>query len=226
MKIFTAINRRINKLKSIAFFKSLHKKYAEYSMVLPNDYVDCLKLVDAYKNVNGCVVECGVWRGGMIAAIAEVFGTEREYFLFDSFEGLPPAKEIDGKTALDWQANTEGKNYHDNCAASIEWSQKAMQIANAKNVHFVKGWFQDTVPNFKCTTPIAILRLDGDWYESTMVCLENLFNKVQVGGLIILDDYYSWDGCSKALHDYLSKNKRSEKIFKAYSGGCFLVKQD
>jgi O-methyltransferase len=58
-----------------------------------------------------------------------------------------------------------------------------------------------------------------------MVCLDHLFEKVVIGGVIIVDDYYSWDGCSKALHDYLSKNKRPERIVQLYEGGCYLIKR-
>jgi hypothetical protein len=162
----------------------------------------------------------------MIAGIADVYGTERQYYLFDSFEGLPAPREIDGQTALDWaEKKEEAPNYYDNCRAEMEWAQKAMAIAKAKNTTLVKGWFNDTVPSFQPKEPIAILRLDGDWYDSTIVCLEHLFPHVAEGGLIILDDYYAWDGCAKALHDYLSKYKRPERITKAYTSGCFLIKK-
>ena len=203
----------------------VHKKFLEFSMVLRRDYIDCLKLVSKFKDINGSVIECGVWRGGMIAGIAEVMGKERHYHLFDSFEGLPDAKEIDGEGALAWKHLGSANNY-DNCTAEIEWAQKAMELAGVTNKSsFIKGWFDDTVPKFETNEPIAVLRLDGDWYDSTMVCLEHLFPKVAVGGLIILDDYYAWDGCSKALHDYLSKYKRPERIIKAYSSGCYLIKK-
>jgi O-methyltransferase len=58
-----------------------------------------------------------------------------------------------------------------------------------------------------------------------MVCFERFFPQVTTGGVIILDDYYTWDGCTKALHDYLSKNQRSEPIIQTYKGGCYLIKR-
>ncbi len=216
----------VKEFKSNAAYNAVYKKYSNYTMVPQKDYTDCLNLVAKYKNIGGCIIECGVWRGGMIAGIAEVFGTDRQYHLFDSFEGLPDAKEIDGSGALAWQADKDSPNYHDNCTAGIEWSQKAMQLAKTSKVDFIKGWFDDTIPTFQLKEPIALLRLDGDWYDSTMVCLENLFPHVATGGLIILDDYYAWDGCSRALHDYLSKYKRSERIKQAYTSGCYLIKKD
>ena len=89
-------------------------------------YVANLCIVRALQSVPGCVVECGVWRGGMIAGIAEVLGPEREYILFDSFEGLPPAKEIDGEAALAWQSDKSSPLYHDNCAAEQKFAAEAM----------------------------------------------------------------------------------------------------
>ena len=73
-------------------------------MLHEGKYVNNLELCFEYKRIPGCVVECGVWRGGMSAGMAEVLGVERNYFLFDSFEGLPPAREdLDGTAAVAWQ---------------------------------------------------------------------------------------------------------------------------
>lgn len=216
----------LKEIQTDKFYTPIHKKYLQFTMVKRRDYIDCLKLVSQFKDINGSIIECGVWRGGMIAGIADVMGSNRNYYLFDSFEGLPDAKEIDGQTAIDWQADKESAGYYDNCKAEMEWAQKAMVLAGVTNkTSFIKGWFDDTVPQFKVEEPIAVLRLDGDWYDSTMVCLDHLFPKVAEGGLIILDDYYAWDGCSKALHDYLSKHKRPERIIQAYSSGCYLIKK-
>lgn len=224
--IIDIAKKYLKEIKSDLKYGPLHKKYSGFSMVTQRDYIDCLKLVAEFKNIKGSVIECGVWRGGMIAGIAEVLGKDRNYYLFDSFEGLPDAKEIDGETAIAWQADKDADIYYDNCKAEIEWAQKAMNLANvAGTTSFIKGWFENTVPQFKTEEPIAVLRLDGDWYDSTMVCLEHLFPRVIAGGLIILDDYYAWDGCSKALHDYLSKHQRAERIIQAYSSGCYLIKK-
>ena len=193
-------------------------------MVEKQDFIDCLSLVSKFENIEGCVVECGVWRGGMMGGIAETMGNKRDYYLFDSFEGLPPAKEIDGASAIAWQKDVDSPGYFENCKAEMDWAEKAMMKTKVKNYKLVKGWFDKTIPTYTFDKPIGVLHLDGDWYDSTMVCLENLFMKVAKGGLIILDDYYVWEGCSKALHDYLSINKRPESIERAYSSGCYLIK--
>ncbi|GIU82442.1 MAG: hypothetical protein D6687_12035 [Acidobacteria bacterium] len=193
-------------------YRAIYRKYQNLTMVPYENFVPNLELCEKFKDVEGCVVECGVWRGGMSAAMAEILGPERNYYLFDSFEGLPQAQEIDGREAIEWQSRKDAPNYFDNCRAEIEFAQKAMALAKVPNVNIVKGWFKDTLPKAEFKEPIAILRLDCDWYESTMECMENLYPKVAKGGLIIMDDYYFWEGFSKAIHDYLSKYKLPERI--------------
>jgi O-methyltransferase len=133
-------------------------------------------------------------------------------------------KEIDGEAAFDWQNNKSSEHYYNNCKAETEYAHSAMKLAGAKNYQLIKGWFNETLPNFNPKEKIAILRLDGDWYESTMTCLAHLYDKVNPGGLIILDDYYMWDGCSKALHDFMSERKLDVKIRQYDNQICYLVK--
>lgn len=90
-------------------------------------------------------------------------------------------------------------------------AEKAMSLSKATDVNIVKGWFKDSLPSFLKEEKIALLRLDGDWYESIMDCMELLYPNVVTGGLIIIDDYYTWDGCSRAIHDYLSKNQLADR---------------
>ena len=106
----------------------------------------------------------------MIAGIAEILGADREYFLFDSFEGLPPATAMDGERAKAWQKDTQSPTYYDNCRAPIEFAERAMKLSSARKYKIVKGWFDDTLPKFVPPCPIAILRLDGDWYEFDPSC--------------------------------------------------------
>jgi O-methyltransferase len=202
----------------------LYEKYSDYTMISKYTFIENLKLCRNLSTIHGCVVECGVWRGGMIAAIAEILGNSRNYYLFDSFEGLPEAKEIDGEGALVWQRDKENPYFFDNCKAETMYADKAMKMAEVSKYQLVKGWFSDTIPNFKFDEDIAILRLDGDWYESTMQCMEFLYPKVAKGGVIIVDDYYVWDGCSRAIHDYLSIHKIPCRIRQIQSN-CYIIKE-
>ena len=210
---------------SEARFRAVYRKFRSFTMVPPEWYIDNMRIAEKVRKagLQGCVLECGVWRGGMIAGLATLLGKDRDYFLFDSFEGLPPAKQVDGESALHWQANTGAAEYFDNCSASPEFASEAMRIAGAGSFSLLKGWFNETVPKFKPPSPIALLRLDGDWYESTMVCLVHLFDQVAPGGIVIIDDYYTWDGCGRALHDFLSKRSAVERV-RSLGNVCFLEK--
>lgn len=98
-----------------------------------------------------------------------------------------------------------------------------MTLSAAVKYKLIKGWFSDTLPGFVPPGPIGILRLDGDWYESTMTCLEALYDHVAPRGIIVIDDYYTWDGCTRAVHDFLSKRSLSIRIQQS-NGVCVLEK--
>lgn len=68
--------------------------------------------------------------------------------------------------------------------------------------------------------------LDGDWYESTLCILDNLFDRVMPGGVVLIDDYYDWDGCSRAVHDFLSARKATERIRPSRFGGVAYMIRD
>lgn len=203
-------------------YKSLLTKYRDFTMIPETLFIANLELGEQVK-IEGDFVECGVWRGGMSAAFAET-NPHRMIHLFDSFEGLPLAKEIDGEAALEWQSNKSSENYYDNCTATEDFAHQAMKLAQLTNYKVYKGWFEETLRHYN-GNPIAILRLDGDWYESISTCLRELYPVVSKGGLVLLDDYYTWDGCARATHDYLSKTKSSSRIH-SWKGVAYIMKND
>lgn len=200
---------------------ALYEKYKDFTMV-PEVTFDANIELAASVTVPGCIVECGVWKGGMIAAIAETMGKDRHYYLFDSFMGLPQAQEIDGFAAQEYQRNDQAPEYHDNCRTEMKHAIKAMGAAGAF-YSLVPGWFAETLPAFPFYAPIALLRLDGDWYSSTIECLTNLYDKVAPGGLIIIDDFFAWDGCKKATLEFCS-SVRQPLNFDSTRGMCWAVK--
>jgi O-methyltransferase len=205
-------------------FSRIYEKYGDYTMIPKTTFIKNLKLCNDFRAIKGNVVECGVWRGGMIAAIAELLGNDRTYYLLDSFEGLPEAQKNDGEAAKQWQEDKEGLMYFDNCKAEVCYAEEAMKLADIKNYQTIKGWFSETLPKFNVNQEISILRLDGDWYDSILKCLNYLYPSVVKGGLIILDDYYVWDGCSRAVHDYLSSNNIPDRICQLDHNNCYIVK--
>jgi O-methyltransferase len=204
-------------------FKLIFRSYEFFTMIPEINYLSNLELCWRFRDVKGCVVECGTWRGGMIAGMVHILGRNRPYHLFDSFEGLPQVKEIDGPDAKAWQENRDGEYYFDNCLAHEAEASKAMTISKATDYTIHKGWFNSTLTDFQTDDGIAILRLDADWYESTITCLDQLFPQVNKGGLILVDDYYTWEGCSKAVHDYFAQQKSPCRI-SSYEGICYIRK--
>lgn len=155
--------------------------------------------------VEGDLIETGVWRGGaciMMRAVLHAYGIkDRSVWLADSFEGLPPPDE------KNYPADTDDK-FHTFDDLRVSMAQVKSNFEKYglldDQVKFLKGWFKDTLP----TAPIqklALLRLDGDMYESTWDALTALYDKVSAGGYVIVDDYHVVEGCKKAIHDFLDQ---------------------
>ncbi len=191
-------------------------------MVPEREYVANLRVALRADRIAGSIVECGTWRGGMIAGIADVLGPERRYYLFDSFEGLPPAGEADGEAALAFQRNTTSPTYFDNCTASVDEARTAMSHSAARDYRITKGWFEKTLPAQKPQEPIALLRMDADWYESTKCILENLASHVVPGGVILVDDYYAWEGCTQAVNEFAATKKWRIRE-SPYAAVCYII---
>ena len=203
-------------------YRRIYRKFKDFTMIPETVYIDNLRLANRAASIDGCVVECGTWRGGMSAGMADVLGAGRRYYLFDSFEGLPPATEMDGGAALAYQLNVDGLHYHNNCAASEEDARRAMSLSAASEYHLIKGWFSETLPKADLPEPIAILRMDADWYESYICILENFVSRVAPGGMIIVDDYHTWEGCTKAVNEFAAERKWRIRQT-GYGEVCFIV---
>ena len=218
-----AVRRHLRAQRRYDALAGIYDNYAAFTMIPRADYILNLQLAEKVESVPGAVVECGVWRGGMIAGMAELLGPSREYVLCDSFQGLPPAEPaLDGRAAVEWQANTDDPEYYDNCSAPEEAARAAMALAPAHRVRFVAGWFDVTLADVRPDGGIALLRLDADWYESTKTCLQQLYDRVVPGGLIVIDDYHTWDGCTRAVHDFLAARRLNARISQWANSVCYI----
>lgn len=176
------------------------------------------------EQVPGDLVETGVWRGGTVIwmrAVLEGLGDpDRLVWACDSFEGLPPA---DGSRHPLDRAWREGYTA-DHSALAVDLVDRALMVsldqvrANLDRydllddrVRFVQGWFSDTLPQAPIDE-IAVLRLDGDLYESTIDALVHLEPKVSPGGYVIVDDYNSIDACKQAVTDYRSEQGITDAV--------------
>jgi O-methyltransferase len=183
------------------------------------------------RGISGDVVECGVYNGGsagVLSAIAQ--NRKRNIWLFDSFEGLPEPTIEDGELAASYVGGRPRGELRaiGQCVGSESKTRELLFNrlgVDSQRVHIIKGWFQNTLPDFKKKVgAIALLHLDGDWYESTKVCLENLYPKVIRGGYIVLDDYGCWEGCRKAVDEYFKKNGIKAKLINVDDTGVYFKK--
>ena len=212
--------------------KNIYSELSKYTMTGQLRVDALIESVDYVinNNIEGSIVECGVWRGGSTMAAAtrldQQLNYDKEFYLYDTFEGMSkPTKEDHSKIELKDPSETfENLKNNDNssnwCYASLNEVKNNLKKINYpfEKFHFIKGKVEDTIPS---TIPekISILRLDTDFYESTKHELEHLFPRLVKNGILIIDDYGHWEGAKKAVDDYIDKNQI--KIFLSridYSG--------
>ncbi len=170
-------------------------------------------------NVPGDLIETGAWRGGttmFMRAILKRHGvTDRTVWVADSFEGLPvPASDTDG-------ADLSQVEYLKASLEKVKANFERFGLLDDQ-VRFLQGYFCDTLPNAPIDR-LAILRLDGDLYSSTMDSLRNLYHRVSPGGYVIVDDYHSWVSCRAAVTDFLRENRIDADICTVTDGAYWKV---
>ncbi len=179
------------------------------------------------RQVSGDFIETGVWRGGMtifMRAILRAYGiTSRRVWVADSFEGLP---------APDAEKYPIEASTHSGKVMTSVYKHFAVSLDDVRDnfarlgllddqVGFIKGWFKDSLPSAPITQ-LALMRLDGDYYESTMDALVNLYPKLSPGGYAIIDDYGedTWTYCRRAVNDYREREGLNQPLTRVDSK-CF-----
>lgn len=164
------------------------------------------------QGVPGDLVECGVGAGvhpAVMARACEDAGEQRIIRLFDSFEGIPHGGEHDVEWNKHWgdgsgRLESSGVTAHSQADVLANLKRWTPYTTLFNPYRFHPGWFQDTVPAIAATSDpgsIALLRLDGDLYESTTNCLMYFYPLVSSGGIVVLDDW-NLDGCRRAFFEY------------------------
>jgi len=177
------------------------------------------------QSVPGDLIETGAWRGGatiLMRAVLKAYGDEsRRVWVADSFQGLP---------------KPDAKRYPaDRGDSHWAWSHLAVPLDEVKRnffrygllderVCFLAGWFRDTLPSAPIEQ-LAVLRLDGDMYESTMDALRFLHPKLSIGGFVIVDDYGAVPACKAAVQDYRLKHSITEPIIPIDWSGVYWQRQ-
>lgn len=217
-------------LPAFGLFRLL-RRIAPYTMVPPAGVAFAAQQAVRAGERGGVIVECGTWMGGTSFAMAlaqrAAFGQVRApVWMFDSFEGLPRPDDRDGEAAFRLMDSTSRP-----LAASLEAVRSlraAFGLAEAE-APIVPGWFSDTLPAtveaLHGAGGVALLRLDGDWYESTRTAVRVLLPLVNEGGVVIIDDYYAWEGCARAVHEVLASDPGRAPAPHRARGGRGMVRQ-
>jgi O-methyltransferase len=185
--------------------------------------------------IPGCIVECGVWRGGSMMLVAKTLiesgDTSRDLYLYDTFEGMPPPTKADqdrfarpaaARLRAEETAKAESSVW---AISSLEEVKRNMASVGypEKKLHFISGKVESTIP--ACIPEqIAILRLDTDWYESTAHELAHLYPRLVSGGALIIDDYGYWQGARKAVDEFLAATSDKVLLHRIDNSGRAFVK--
>jgi hypothetical protein len=163
--------------------------------------------------IPGAIVECGVWRGGMMMTAAHTLlklgDTNREILLYDTFEGMPEPTEADVSFwgSRPFESKEKDRNVGErHLQASLDDVRRALySVGYPKNkIHFIKGRIEETVPSV-IPDKISFLRLDTCFYESTNHELVHFFPRISKRGILHVDDYGLWKGCRQAVDEYMQQ---------------------
>lgn len=206
-------------------FMPLYRKFCDKTMVpwqgLYAAYSAARHI--ALNGIPGDIVECGVWKGGCMAIMAETIAqcggaASREFYLYDTFTGMSePGQEDRHSSGRIHAADLYRKRRKD---THVDWSYSPRENVEALirtltppvlKFHLVEGRVEETIPG---TIPqkIALLRLDTDWYASTLHELTHLLPRLQPGGFLMVDDYGSWAGAKQAVDEYFSAQELYKRM--------------
>lgn len=218
--------------------KNIWRSVQPFTMTSPERV---FSLIEAVKyihrsNIQGNIVECGVWKGGSMMAVIETLKScndlSRELYLYDTYEGMSDPTEDDmdhSQQSAKLQLSERKKTEED-----VIWAYSPLEAVEKnvfstgypkEKIHFVKGKVEETIPSV-LPGSVALLRLDTDWYESTKHELHHLFPLLAKGGVLIIDDYGHWAGARKAVDEYFNNYPGKFLLQRIDNTGRLLIKQD
>ncbi len=223
--IFRILNKLFNVERKFMDLALSNSMLHEQHFVFLNQFIKKMNL----DKIKGSIVECGVWKGGVsmwMMFCQKKYSVENHFYLYDTFDGMTtPSAEKDGKDVVSTYKKIANNNYQRNfdkwhdenkwAYCPIDVVKENIAKAKYKNskIHYIVGDVNITLNDEKnLPKNIAILRLDTDFYESTKKELEVLYPRVVKGGIVIVDDYYSFKGSGSAVDEYIKENKLEFKI--------------
>jgi hypothetical protein len=196
-------------------FLSLYERCAPYTMTSIERMYALWHAVRHVRGVTGDVVECGVWRGGstMLAALTLAERDDgRTLWLYDTFEGMPDPTDRDvdiagTRVVEEWDdIRVQGGQILARATLAEVRANMASTGVPEDRIRYVQGKVEDTIPRH-APAHIALLRLDTDWYESTRHELEQLWPRLEPGGVLIIDDYGHWAGAREAVDEFFGSRE-------------------
>ncbi len=217
-------------------FVALYERCAPYTMTSAERmyalYQGVRHVVE--RRVEGDMVECGVWRGGSAMLIAltliELGAADRRIVLFDTFAGMTRPDEVDRRAKDGSETVTKWEHFQRD--GHNEWAYAPLDEVRANmattgypagNIEYVQGEVETTLPG-KAPARIALLRLDTDWYRSTYHEMQHLFPHLAEGGVLVLDDYGSFEGARKAVDQYMAETGTALFLHRIDSTGRLAIK--
>lgn len=219
-----------------AKFMQLYHEVRPYTMTSPERlfalYQSVIYVIE--NKIPGDFVECGVWKGGssmMIAKTLQMLGvSDRSLWMYDTYEGMsePTAEDRDyaGKSAAELLKASDKDDANSVwCFSSMEEVQQNLALTgySMSRIRFIKGKVEDSIPG-DIPRSIALLRLDTDWYSSTMHELVHLYPLLTVSGVLIIDDFGHWEGAKKAVLEYFNQEGHRPLINRIDETGRIIIK--
>jgi O-methyltransferase len=236
LRLFREFNRNRQFLDVPAWHRQILERVAPYTMAGAERTLSTISTIEyiVKHSIPGSIVECGVWRGGqmMAAALAlQQLSQRRAIVLFDTFTGMTTPGEED----FDLHGGDAAPVYEEHAAKNVgsRWCEAGMDevrrnLASTgypmELIRLVQGPVEETIPR-EAPERIAYLRLDTDWYESTLHEFEHLYPRVSTQGVVAIDDYGHWQGARKATDEYLEKNGVAALLHRIDYTGRQFVKQ-
>jgi O-methyltransferase len=210
---------------------SIVKDYTMTSTIRIFSLIEALKYIEK-NNIEGDIIECGVWKGGSMMVVCEVMkrlgNQSRKLYLYDTFEGMVEPEAVD-LNIENQSAQKMWNNEKDSCwcYSSLEEVKNNIDKIgyDKEKITYIKGKVEDTVPHEGMSNKIALLRLDTDWYNSTKHELEYFFPLLVKNGILIIDDYGYWQGAKKAVDEYFGKHNIFPLLNRLDETGRIYIKQ-
>ncbi|MFY0625979.1 MAG: class I SAM-dependent methyltransferase [Reichenbachiella sp.] len=220
-KFNTIIFEGISLLSNPLGWKIIRSKLSYLRIGALNNIRDTIKEVEN-KKIKGLFVEAGCALGGSSIQIASAKATDRKLNIYDVFGMIPPPGSEDDQDVVDRFSDiTEGKSkgirgdkyygYHEDLKGEVSSNLTKFGFdPKTNNIELIQGLYEESM---EINDPVAFAHIDCDWYSSVMTCLEQIEPHMSLNGVMIIDDYYVWSGCKKAIDEYFDDNRKSAYKF-------------